>query len=130
MPSDRSTSATSTTTALVSRRTGLRLSSCTGVFASQILFEPPPDALYRCCRYMQAASQGNAQAQNSLAYCYRYGHGVKVDKTEAVRLYVASPFKILVCFLSSVLDPFHILSSFAGTGFLQLRAMRGLHRSC
>lgn len=130
MPSDRSTWETFTTTAPVSRKTGHRLSSCTGVFASQFLTEPPPDALYRCCRYMQAANQGNAQAQNSLAYCYRYGHGVKADKTEAVRLYVASPFKILVCFLSSVLVLFHFLSSFAATGFLQLRAMRGLHRSC
>jgi hypothetical protein len=93
MPSGRSTSGTFTTTALESRKTGQRLSSCAGVFAWQVLFDPRPDAPYPCRRYMQAASQGNAQAQNSLAYCYRYGHGVKVDKTEAVRLYVASPIQ-------------------------------------
>ena len=42
----------------------------------------------RRCRYTQAADQGNAQAENSLAYCYRYGHGVKADKAQAVRLCV------------------------------------------
>ena len=40
-------------------------------------------------RYTQAAEQGNAQAQNSLAYCFRYGHGVRADKAEAIRLYAA-----------------------------------------
>jgi TPR repeat protein len=51
--------------------------------------EQPGDTTF-ANRYTQAAEQGNAQAQNSLAYCYRYGHGVKADKAQAVQLYAAS----------------------------------------
>ena len=56
------------------------------VRALVLLLKCSPDALPRDGRYTKAAEQGNAQAQNSLAYCYRYGHGVKADKAEAVRL--------------------------------------------
>lgn len=45
------------------------------------------------CRYTQSAEQGNAQAQNSLAYCYRYGHGVKADKAKAASLCAAPSFR-------------------------------------
>ncbi len=56
------------------------------VLALVLVFKCSPDAQPRDGRYTKAAEQGNAQAQNSLAYCYRYGHGVKADKAEAVRL--------------------------------------------